>query len=81
MNVDPMIFSVSAAAESSTARRARNASSTVSLNRTSVMHAGAEDLDRDHHDFARLGDSRGQVRALSSDEADLAEEPSRRRGW
>ena len=36
VNVDPTICSVSAAAESSTARRARNASSTVSLSRTSV---------------------------------------------
>ena len=58
VNVDPMICSVSAAAESSTARRARNASSTVSLSRDVGQHAGPEDLGGHHDDLARLGDSR-----------------------
>ena len=74
VNCEPMIRSVSAAADMSTARRARNASSTVSLRRTSVSDPGAEDVGGDHDDLAGLDDPRREVRALAGDEADLAEE-------
>ena len=56
VNSDPMICSVSAAADISAARRARNASRTVSLSADVGQHPGPEHLGRDDDDLARLGD-------------------------
>ena len=71
---EPMICSVSAAADISAVRRARNASRTVSLSRGSVSTRDRKTSAGTTTTSPDSATTRRQVGALAGDEADLAEE-------
>ena len=75
VNSDPMICSVSAALDINAGSAGEERLEDDVAQPGVAQHPRTEDVDRHHHDLTRPGDPGRQVRALPSDQVDLAEEP------
>ena len=77
MYSEPMICSVSAAADMQRRPAGEERLQDGVAEPDVGQHPGPEDIGRDDDDLARLGHPGRQVRPLPGDEADLAEEAAR----